>query len=80
MKKAALLLAVVLAAFCFCAPAMAEAPFHIGIVTGTVSQSEDDLRGAELMIQKYGDVSDGGSSTSPIPTTSCPRWRRQSRR
>ena len=60
MKKAALLLAVVLAAFCFCAPAMAEAPFHIGIVTGTVSQSEDDLRGAELMIQKYGDVSDGG--------------------
>ena len=60
MKKAALLLAVVLAAFCFCAPAMAEAPFHIGIVTGTVSQSEDDLRGAELMIQKYGDVADGG--------------------
>ena len=45
-----------MAAFCFCAPAMAEAPFHIGIVTGTVSQSEDDLRGAELMIQKYGDV------------------------
>ena len=60
MKKAALLLAVVMAAFCFCAPAMAEAPFHIGIVTGTVSQSEDDLRGAELMIQKYGDVSNGG--------------------
>ena len=60
MKKAALLLAVVLAAFCFCAPAMAEAPFHIGIVTGTVSQSEDDLRGAEFMIQKYGDVANGG--------------------
>ena len=60
MKKAALLLAVVLAAFCFCAPAMAEAPFHIGIMTGTVSQSEDDLRGAEFMIQKYGDVANGG--------------------
>jgi hypothetical protein len=26
----------------------ADAPFHIGIVTGTVSQSEDDLRGAEV--------------------------------
>ncbi|OUO93953.1 DUF3798 domain-containing protein [Cloacibacillus sp. An23] len=60
MKKAALLLAAVMLAFCFCAPAMADAPFHIGIVTGTVSQSEDDLRGAELMLQKYGDVSNGG--------------------
>ncbi len=60
MKKAVLLLAAVLTAFCFCAPALAEAPFHIGIVTGTVSQNEDDLRGAELMIQKYGDVSSGG--------------------
>ncbi|MEG1799396.1 MAG: DUF3798 domain-containing protein, partial [Synergistaceae bacterium] len=38
----------------------ADAKFHIGIVTGTVSQSEDDLRGAELLIQKYGDVSKGG--------------------
>lgn len=33
---------------------------HIGIVTGTVSQSEDELRGAEAMIKKYGDASDGG--------------------
>ena len=42
------------------AKAPEKAPFHIGIVTGTVSQSEDDLRGAELAIQKYGDVSTGG--------------------
>ncbi|MGD1817914.1 MAG: DUF3798 domain-containing protein [Pleomorphochaeta sp.] len=34
--------------------------FHIGIVTGTVSQSEDDLRGAERLIQEYGTVEDGG--------------------
>ncbi|MDR1515829.1 MAG: DUF3798 domain-containing protein [Synergistaceae bacterium] len=34
--------------------------FHIGIVTGTVSQSEDDLRGAEEMIRLYGDVAAGG--------------------
>ena len=41
-------------AFVFCAGAAGaaeEVPFHIGIMTGTVSQSEDDLRGAELMIQ-----------------------------
>jgi len=39
------------------------ADFHIGIVTGTVSQSEDDLRGAEQMIKEYGDTSDGGMIT-----------------
>jgi hypothetical protein len=38
----------------------AAAKYHIGIVTGTVSQSEDDLRGAEAMIKEYGDVKDGG--------------------
>ena len=33
-----------------CASFAAEpAKFHIGVMTGTVSQSEDDLRGAELM-------------------------------
>jgi hypothetical protein len=36
------------------------AAFHIGVVTGTVSQSEDDLRGAEELIKRYGKVSDGG--------------------
>ena len=45
---------------CFGASADAAAKFHIGIVTGTVSQSEDDLRGAEKMIQLYGDVANGG--------------------
>ena len=40
-----------------------EAEFHIGIVTGTVSQSEDDLRGAELMIKKYGDSAQKGMIT-----------------
>ena len=61
MKKAMLLLfAALLALFVSTAAMAAEAPFHIGIVTGTVSQSEDDLRGAELMIKKYGDVANGG--------------------
>ncbi|HQD05047.1 MAG TPA: DUF3798 domain-containing protein [Halanaerobiales bacterium] len=39
------------------------ADFHIGIVTGTVSQSEDDLRGAEEMLKRYGDSSAGGMIT-----------------
>lgn len=34
--------------------------FHIGIVTGTVAQSEDELRGAEAFIEEYGDVDSGG--------------------
>ena len=34
--------------------------YHIGIMTGTVSQSEDDLRGAEELIRIYGSVKDGG--------------------
>ena len=47
-----------------CASFAAEpAKFHIGIMTGTVSQSEDDLRGAELMIAKYGDSANGGMIT-----------------
>lgn len=37
-----------------------ETKFHIGIVTGTVSQGEDELRGAEAMIEKYGDADKGG--------------------
>jgi len=40
--------------------AAAQAKYHVGIVTGTVSQSEDDLRGAEAMIAEYGDVKNGG--------------------
>lgn len=36
------------------------AKFHIGVCTGTVSQSEDELRGAEALIRKYGDVTHGG--------------------
>ena len=68
--------------FVFCAGATGaaeEAPFHIGIMTGTVSQNEDDLRGAELLIQKYGSTSEGGMITHiTYPETSCPRWRRPS--
>ena len=34
--------------------------YHIGLVTGTVSQSEDEIRGAEAAIKKYGKASEGG--------------------
>ncbi|MDR2418201.1 MAG: DUF3798 domain-containing protein, partial [Treponema sp.] len=40
--------------------AQKQSAYHIGMVTGTVSQSEDDLRGAEELIRRYGKVSDGG--------------------
>ena len=41
-------------------PAAKASAIHIGVVTGTVSQSEDDLRGAEELIKRYGAVKDGG--------------------
>lgn len=57
---ACLTLALVFA-FCLVSTAFAApAKFHIGIVTGTVSQSEDELRGAERVIEEYGDVNKGG--------------------
>jgi ABC-type sugar transport system substrate-binding protein len=40
------------------------AKFHIGVVTGTVSQSEDDLRGGERLVQEYGDSANGGMITT----------------
>ena len=40
--------------------AMAAAPFHIGVVTLTVSQAEDTYRGAERLTKEYGDVANGG--------------------
>jgi len=69
MKKSlALVLCVLLVSGVLFAQGAQEAPaaapaagdFHIGIVTGTVSQSEDDLRGAERLMEEYGSVNDGG--------------------
>ncbi|MCL2318674.1 MAG: DUF3798 domain-containing protein [Treponema sp.] len=59
---------VLIGAFVFAAgssqpasPGAAAAPkYHIGIMTGTVSQSDDDLRGAEELMRRYGKVSEGG--------------------
>ena len=58
MKKIALLLALTMLVSMFClAPAASAADddFHIGIVTGSVSQSEDDRRGAEACQAKIGE-------------------------
>ena len=58
MKKAlSLLLALTMlvALVAVAKPAAAEDDFHIGIVTGSVSQSEDDRRGAEAFQAKYGE-------------------------
>ncbi|MDR2133692.1 MAG: DUF3798 domain-containing protein [Treponema sp.] len=43
------------------AASSAEKPnYRIGIVTSTVSQAEDNFRGAEELIKRYGRVADGG--------------------
>ena len=60
MKKGIVFLALSVLVTLFASGAFAEAPFHIGIMTGTLSQSEDDLRGAEKLIEMYGDVAKGG--------------------
>ena len=59
-RKLVLALACVAVAVLLSCPAFAAAKFHIGVMTGTVSQSEDDLRGAEKLIKEYGDVAKGG--------------------
>jgi hypothetical protein len=65
MKKwvSCLVLSVACLSVGFSIPAFAEADFHIGVMTATVSQAEDDLRGAQALIEKYGDVADGGMVT-----------------
>ena len=53
MKKALFgLLSAALVVSAATAMAAAPAKFHIGVCTGTVSQSEDDLRGAEQLIKR----------------------------
>ena len=54
MKKAVLLLLCVIISLSVVLTVSAE-DFHIGIVTGSVSQSEDDRRGAEAFQAKYGE-------------------------
>jgi hypothetical protein len=56
--------------------AQSGAQYHIGIVTGTVSQSEDDLRGAEELIKRYGAVAQGGIySMLPTRITLWIKWK-----
>ena len=54
---ALVMMLTVMAGLTVCASAdeAGEENFHIGIVTGSVSQSEDDRRGAEAFQQKYGE-------------------------
>ena len=54
MKKAVLLLLCVIISLSVVLSVSAE-DFHIGIVTGSVSQSEDDRRGAEAIQAEYGE-------------------------
>lgn len=56
----ALLLAALLLSTVLSSPALAQADFHIGIMTGTVSATEDATRGAESLINQYGSTKRGG--------------------
>lgn len=60
MKKILFMLAVASLLITAAIPVFAAPKFHIGVVTGTVSQGEDVMRGAEKLIEMYGDVSKGG--------------------
>lgn len=60
MRKTSAVFMALAAALIMATAAFAEAPFHIGIATLTVSQAEDTYRGAERMIKEYGDVANGG--------------------
>lgn len=60
MRKVTVFLFTLIVVSFMAAAAFAEAPFHIGVATLTVSQAEDTYRGAERLIQEYGDVADGG--------------------
>ena len=77
--KARILLAVLsLALLAGCSGQKAQAPadqsaastsgFKIGLMTGTVSQSEDEFRAGQQIGEE---VRRTASSTSPTPTTSC---------
>ena len=56
MKKFAAILLALAMVFSLCAiSASAEGEYHIGIITGSVSQSEDDRRGAEAFQAMYGE-------------------------
>lgn len=59
MRKVLFLVSVLVGCFVVGNPLLA-ADFHIGIMTATVSQAEDDYRGAEAVIAKYGNADKGG--------------------
>jgi len=68
MKRLSLcLVAAVLLIGLFAAEGMAKDAYKIGVMTGTVSQSEDEYRAAEMLRSKYGEM----ISTLPILTISC---------
>ena len=60
MRRATVFLFTLIAASFLATAAFADAPFHIGVATLTVSQAEDTYRGAERLIKEYGDVANGG--------------------
>ncbi len=50
----------IIVSFLVCVLSSLSFAYHIGVVSGTVSQSEDSLRGAEAIMEKYGPADKGG--------------------
>lgn len=56
LKKVLYLLAILLLVVSLATAALSKTSYKIGIATGTVSQNEDEYRGAEAAIKKYPDL------------------------
>ena len=60
MYRCSALIIALFMTLCFTRAAWSEAPFHIGLVTGTELQGTDEIDGAEAVIKEYGLLKDGG--------------------
>jgi len=56
LRKVSLILCMLLLAFSLATVALSKPTYKIGIATSTVSQNEDEYRGAEAAIKKYPDL------------------------
>ncbi len=56
LKKFVYLITILLLVISLANAALSKTSYKIGIVTGTVSQNEDEYRGAEAVIKKYPDM------------------------
>ena len=54
------ILAALMSLTALSAPVLAQADFHIGLMTGTISAAEDSLQNTKNLINRYGSVKNRG--------------------